>query len=224
MISNICILANVHHHCFFERRQSPAQSSQFLSLSTFISTTLRSHDYISSVRKLSLTQLPFLLSLPSSFQRQKVLSLQTLTSCLDLASKVYPTASKPTTQCPSPTFKVPRTTLLSSQGLCQASLTTTLPHITRSTCLAPNVKSSVNDPSLRVSPNKTRLTVTHISLADNPTALLRHILLSLEKPLSRSFQEESTDGNENMFSNTQFPLAFYTMLTLTLQYKKNHSH
>lgn len=148
-----------------------------------------------------------------------------MASCLDLASKVYPTASKPTTQCPPPNFQI---SLDNSIVLSRPLPGSTHHHfwsiLPGQLVLLPRlVKSPANDPSLRVSPNKTCLTVTHISLADSPIALCRHILFSLEKPLSRSFQGESTDGNENILGNTQFPLAFYTALTLIVWYKKPQS-
>lgn len=167
---------------------------------------------------------PAAISIIPSFFILETKSLESLAlaSCLDPASKVYPTT--PNLPLTGNSFKLPRTTLQSClKAFARFHSPPFLPHITRSTCLAPKVKSPANDPSLRVSPNKTCLTVTHISLADGPTALLSHLLFSLEKPLSRSSQGENTDGNENIFSNTQFPLAFYTVLTLTMWYKKPQS-
>lgn len=121
MISNTAILSNM---CvIITSLQPPAQSSQFLSPCSLLSTTHMSHDYISSVRELSLTQLP--VSIIPSFFILETKSHESLTpaSCLDFASKVYPTTSKPTTQWKLFQASQNNRAVL-SQGLCQVSPTT----------------------------------------------------------------------------------------------------
>lgn len=91
-----------------ERRWPPAQSPQFLSSSSSMSITHMSHDYVSSLRKSRLAQLPSQPSLPSPCWRQKscVFSPGILVWTMLLKPYIFKTQWKHS-------FRSPATTLLS---------------------------------------------------------------------------------------------------------------